>query len=123
MNIEAITSSAAELSASRKGSPFAPGTAKPSEAITSAFQRLVVDQETIGEGVWRETAASAAFASLMLVAFALLATFYFPAGGLAIAVLGIGMAFFGLSSRYKRLSIACIATHGILLSVCYVAIL
>jgi hypothetical protein len=123
MNIESLPSSAVELSASRKGSPFAPGTAKPSEAFAHAFQRLALPQESIGEGVWRETAASATFASVMLVGFSLLATFYFPAGGLAIGILGLSMAMLGLSSRYKRLSLGCLIAHCILLSICYAAIL
>lgn len=123
MNIETGSSNVGELTAFRKGSPFAPGTAKPAEVVDSAFQRWVPHQETIGEDVWRETAASASFSSLMLIAFAFLATFYFPAGGLAIGMLGLAMALLGLSSRYKRLSVGCLVGHGVLLGVSYAAVL
>jgi hypothetical protein len=123
LDIETVSNNPGELTAFRKGSPFAPGTSKPSEIVASAFQRLVVHQESIGEGVWRETAASAAFASLMLIAFVLVATFYFPAGGFAIGLLGLSMAILGLSSRYKRLSVGCLVAHGVLLGVSYAAVL
>ena len=113
----------AGLTAARKGSPFAPGTARPSEAVANAFNRLVARQDSIGEGVWRETAASATFASLMLVAFVIVGSVYFPAGGLAIGILGISMAMLGLSSRFKRLSVGCLATHLVLLGICYASVI
>jgi hypothetical protein len=113
----------AEVAGARKGSPFAPGTAKPmgQAAIgrASLGRRLTLDQESIGEGVWRETAASAAFASLMLIAFALGGWFYFPGGGVAIATLGLAMSLFGLSSRHTKLAGVGLVAHCVALVACY----
>jgi hypothetical protein len=117
----------------RKGSPFAPGTAKPMGHVatgrwmtggaatgrTMLGRRLVSDQESIGEGVWRETAASAAFASLMLIAFGVGGWFYFPAGGVAIATLGLAMSLLALSSRHTKLAGISLIAHTIALVACY----
>lgn len=114
---------AAALAGARKGSPFAPGTAKPmGQAATgraSLGRRLAVDQESMGEGVWRETAASAAFASMMLIAFTVGGWFYFPAGGVAIATLGLAMSLLGMSSRHTKLASVSLVAHTVALVACY----
>ncbi len=72
----------------------------------------------LGEGVWGQTAAAAAYAAVILLAFVVLSWTLFPAGGVAVAALGVVVSLMGLSSKYKRLSMATLALHGVLFIAC-----
>jgi len=103
------------LEPEKLGSPFARGT----ESAVPMVER----PESIGEGVWRETAVAAANAAWMLVAFAVAAWVWFPAGGIAIAVLGITIAILGLGSRMAVASMIALLLHLTALAACYLALM
>jgi hypothetical protein len=105
-----------EIEPLRPGSPFALGSATAPPTPASPPLRL---PEPIGEGVWRETAAAAGYSTWMLVPFGIVGWSWFPAGGVAIALLGIVMSVMGMSSRLVKPSILAFAIHAILLVFCY----
>jgi len=104
----------------RSGSPFAFGSSVPNAQVVRSAATLNGQAETIGEGVWRETAAAAAYSSAMLTVFATMCWAWFPMGGIAIAMLGIGMALLGLSSRQIAMSTATLIFHVVALCGCYI---
>jgi hypothetical protein len=75
--------------------------------------------EPLGEGVWRQTSASAAFSAAMLVGFAALCWLFFPVGGIAITALGFVVSMIGLSSRWTKLSTVSLVLHAVLFMACY----
>jgi len=103
----------------RTGSPFAAGSMISQSGTVRLRDPQTVAKEAIGEGVWRETAASAVFASGMLIGFAIPGWLWFPAGGILIALLGVTMSLLGFSSRYVKLSAAGLVIHGVILVGCY----
>ena len=103
----------------RQGSPFAAGSAKTPLGTGRWRNSDAIVNETIGEGVWRETAASAVFASGMLIGFAIPGWLWFPAGGIPIALLGAAMGLLGFSSRYTKLAATGLVIHGVILVGCY----
>jgi hypothetical protein len=110
----------------RIGSPFA-DQPSPSDGDNAAERgpaavagdAVVWAVEPLGEGVWRQTAASAAFSAAMLVGFATLCWLFFPVGGIAITALGFVVSMIGLSSRWTKLSTAAMILHGGLFMACY----
>jgi len=96
-------------------SPFQ---AEPSTSSEKATQPPH-EPETLGHGVWTETAAAAAYAALIVLGFALACLLLFPAGGIAVAALGAVLSLLGLSSRRVRLSVTTLVLHGVLFFVCY----
>ncbi len=119
MNAPSIPPLPAFNEAVRKGSPFAAGSATPGPHAVRLWRAVAVDQESLGEGVWRETATAATFAAWMLIAFVSVGWAWFPAGGIAIAMLGIAVSLLGLSSRRVKLAIAALAVHAAMLCGCY----
>lgn len=103
-----VTGSAAEGAAASAASV-------PRRAATAAAR----EPETLGNGVWTETAAAAAYAAVIVLAFAVACLLLFPAGGIAVAALGTVLSLLGLSSRRVRLSIVTLVLHGVLFFVCY----
>ena len=103
----------------RKGSPFAAGSAIAQPGSVRWVNSQTVVAESIGQGVWQETATSAVFASWLLLGFAIAAWMWFPAGGMAITLLGMTMSLLGFSSNYKKLSTVGLVTHGVILTSCY----
>ena len=85
----------------------------------NARQAAAREPETLGQGVWTETAAAAAYAAVIVLAFAGACLLLFPAGGIAVAALGAVLSLLGLSSRRTRLSIATLVLHGVLFFICY----
>jgi hypothetical protein len=75
--------------------------------------------EVLGDGVWGQTALSAAYASAVLLAFAIMCWFAFPGGGVAVTALGALVALMGLSSRRPTLASAMLVLHGVLFFACY----
>lgn len=100
----------------RTGSPFASGSATAQQESAPPPFRL---PEPIGEGVWRETAAAAGYSTWVLIPFAIAGWIWFPAGGVAITLLGVAMSVMGLSSRLVKPSLIAFAIHAILLVSCY----
>ena len=103
----------------RKGSPFAAGSAIAQPGSGRWVNSQTVVAESIGQGVWQETATAALFASWLLIGFASAAWMWFPAGGMAITLLGMTMSLLGFSSNYKKLSTVGLVTHGVILTSCY----
>lgn len=75
--------------------------------------------EVLGDGVWGQTALAAAYASLVLLAFAVVCWLTFPGGGVAVTALGVLVALLGLSSRRVTLATAMLMLHGVLFFACY----
>lgn len=107
----------------RAGSPFAAGSFGPGPELLRGPRSLPAEPEGIGEGVYRETAAAAAFAAWMLLAFATAGYVWHPAGGIATSLLGCAMGLMGLSSRHVKPSAAAAAAHLAILSACYLKLL
>ena len=103
----------------RKGSPFAAGSAIAQPGSGRWVNSQPVVAESMGQGVWQETATSAVVASWLLLGFAIAAWMWFPAGGVAITLLGMTMCLLGFSSHYKKLSTMGLVTHGVILTSCY----
>ena len=59
-------------------------------------------------------------AAVMVMAFAVAAAFWFPAGGTLIAALGCLLSIFGLYSPFPIRSAGCLVVHAGLFLVCYV---
>jgi hypothetical protein len=114
-----ISTSPAFDAAVRKGSPFADGSARPGPLVGRQWRAATIERESIGEGVWRETATAATFAAWMLLGFVAVGWAWFPVGGIAIALLGIAMSLMGLSSRHVKLAIAAMTIHAAMLCGCY----
>lgn len=92
----------------RRGSPFAidPVTVRPVDNF-------------VDMGPIRYTAMGAVAASILVLAFAAAATWWFPAGGTLIAALGCVLSIFGLYSTHKLISAGLLAVHLSLFVVCY----
>jgi len=75
--------------------------------------------ETLGDGVWGQTAESAVFASIMLSGFAAACWLFFPPGGVAVASLGVAVSLLALGSTRTRLTGVFLAVHGVLFILCY----
>lgn len=101
------------------GSPFAVGSATPGPGNNAAIWQSPASPEPIGEGVWLETVAAAGFSAWMLLAFGFVGWCWFPAGGVAISLLGISMSLLGLTSRLFKFSIVALALHVVALVACY----
>jgi hypothetical protein len=84
-----------------------------------AAQPDAAGPEVLGDGVWGQTALSAAYASAVLLAFAIMCWIAFPGGGVAVTVLGALVALMGLSSRRVTLASAMLMLHGVLFFACY----
>ncbi|MFK8113507.1 MAG: hypothetical protein AB8B91_14980 [Rubripirellula sp.] len=84
----------------RIGSPFAadPFQLQPVEVLYDV-------------GPIRYTAMGAVAASVMVIAFALAAAFWFPSGGTLISALGCALSIFGLYSNYRYVAAGLLATH------------
>jgi hypothetical protein len=95
----------------RVGSPFAidPIAAEPARPI----------EVLLDVGPIRYTAMGAVAASIMVLAFAAVATWWFPAGGALIAALGCVLSIFGLYSTYRITSAGLLAIHLFLFVLCY----
>lgn len=78
------------------------------------------EPETLGDGVWGQTATAATYASVNLVLFAIVCWALFPVGGAAVAALGALVALMGLSSNRARLATAMLVLHGVLFFACYI---
>lgn len=81
--------------------------------------------EPVGAGVEElglaGTAPAAGLVSaIVLLAFATLAWYFFPAGGVAVAALGVAMSALGQSSRRPKLAMVALGMHAGLLVACYV---
>lgn len=77
------------------------------------------EPETLGNGIWTETAAAAAYASVIALLFAIACLLLFPGGGIAVAALGAVLALLGLSSRRVRLCTVTLVLHSVVFFVCY----
>jgi hypothetical protein len=78
-----------------------------------------IGPETLGDGVWGQTAESAVFASIMLSGFAVACWLFFPPGGIAVALLGVAVSLLALGSTRTRLTGLFLAIHGVLFILCY----
>jgi len=110
------------VTAAANGTPIADSSVEgpaATRAAQDARQAAAREPETLGQGVWTETAAAAAYAAVIMLAFASACLLLFPAGGIAVAALGAVLSLLGLSSRRVRLSIATLVLHGVLFFVCY----
>jgi len=58
-------------------------------------------------------------AATILVAFSIASLIHFPAGGVAISVLGIVMSLSGWTLRRPWLAVGLLGTHGLLFVACY----
>lgn len=64
------------------------------------------------------TPAAALVSAIGLLAFAALAWYFFPAGGIAVAALGVAMSALGQSSRRPKLAIVVLGMHALLVVAC-----
>jgi hypothetical protein len=95
----------------RVGSPF---------AVDPVATKLVKRIEPFHDvGPVRYTAMGAVAASIMVLAFAGTAAWWFPAGGALIASLGCVLSIFGLYSSYRVTSAGLLAVHLCLFVVSY----
>lgn len=102
---------AADSAAVRTGSPF---------AVDPVPQRPQRPIETIIDGgPLRYTATGAVVAALMVMAFAVVAAWWFPGGGTMIAALGCVLSIFGLYSSYRITASATLVIHLGLFVLCY----
>ena len=101
------------------GSPFEGQAAAVASASMPAKKAAELEPETLGYGVWTETATAAAYSAVVLLTFAIACVLIFPAGGIAVTALGAVLSLLGLSSRRVRLSVATLVLHGVLFFVCY----
>jgi len=123
-----------EQSEYRVGSPFGeePASAaidngstagrRDGSAVSVLTSGLIIDsphRETLGDGVWGQTAESAVFAAMILILFGVACWFLFPPGGIAIASLGFAVSMLALASKRRRLATAMLAVHGVLFMLCY----
>lgn len=94
-----------------EGSPFA--------ASKNILVAGPLEPETIGDGVWGQTAESAVFASMMLSGFAAACWLFFPPGGIAVALLGLAVSVLAMASTRTKLTGLFLTLHGILFILCY----
>lgn len=87
------------------------GTAMPSDPY--------INPESLGDGVWGQTCESAVLASLLLTPFGLIGFTLFPAGGAAIAALGLAVSLLALASVRVKLTRFLLAIHSVLFVLCY----
>lgn len=112
-----------DFSGTRKGSPFAAGTARKvtnDTATIGIFQILAgstvasavpLTDSPWGRSISGETANGATFAAWLIFPLSLLAITLFPAGTVIISLLGMVLALFGIASRWHRISLAALFTH------------
>jgi hypothetical protein len=101
------------------GTSTANGTLRKGLAEVQEWQVLADGPETLGQGVWAETATSAVYAAIILICFAAICWAVFPGGGVAVAGLGSLVSLLGLSSRHGRLATVALILHGSLFFACY----
>ncbi len=101
------------------GSPFEGQATAVASASVRAKKAAELEPETLGYGVWTETATAAAYSAVILLTFAIACVLIFPAGGIAVTALGAVLSLLGLSSRRVRLSVVTLVLHGVLFFVCY----
>ena len=99
----------------RVGSPFAVDPIDPLAGIQAKRIEPFLDVGPI-----RYTAMGAVAASVMVLGFAGVAAWWFPAGGALIAALGCVLSIFGLYSTYRLPSSALLAIHLYLFVLSYV---
>jgi len=100
-----------------EGSPLA--ASKDTLVASSIGPEISLAPETLGDGVWGQTAESAVFASIMLSGFAAACWLFFPPGGIAVASLGVAVSLLALGSTRTRLTGVFLALHGVLFILCY----
>ena len=66
--------------------------------------------------VRRQTALAAIVAAWLLIGFASAGLVFFPGGGVAVASLGIAVSAFGMASDNRKVAIAAMAAHSVLLA-------
>ena len=98
----------------RVGSPFA---VDPIDPLTETPAKKI--EPFLDVGPIRYTAMGAVSASFMVVGFAAVATWWFPAGGTLIAALGCVLSIFGLYSSYRYTSAGLLTVHLCLFVVSY----
>jgi len=95
------------------------GDGSPAATLTSG---LIIDSahpESLGDGVWGQTAESAVFASIFLSVFAAACWYFFPPGGIAVASLGFIVSMLALASKRTKLATAMLGIHGAFFILCY----
>lgn len=95
----------------RVGSPFA------NDPLTSPPNRPIEPFYDVGP--IRYTAMGAVAASVMVLGFAAVATWWFPSGGALIAALGCVLSIFGMYSAFRITSVSLLAIHLALFVVSY----
>jgi len=91
----------------------------PPAALASGWTLATAGPEALGDGVWGQTAESAVFAAIILIAFAVMCWFLFPPGGIAVASLGFAVSMLALASKRTKLATTMLAIHGALFILCY----
>ena len=95
----------------RVGSPFA-----VDPTVPEAPRRI---EPFYDVGPIRYTAMGAVAASVMVLAFAAIAAWWFPSGGALIAALGCVLSIFGMYSTFRITSVSLLAVHLVLFVVSY----
>tara|TARA_R110002049_G_scaffold47902_1_gene138438 strand:+ start:153894 stop:154331 length:438 start_codon:yes stop_codon:yes gene_type:complete len=108
----------------RVGSPFAvdpnpefPGT--PTASTTNTTATAVSPEVFYDVGPLRYTALGAVAAAVLVLLFAIPATWWFPSGGTLIAALGCVLSIFGMYSPIPKRSAAVLAVHVVIFLFCY----
>ena len=99
----------------RVGSPFAPGSITgAAQASDKHFSTVAIESssaEVITDGVLKYTAQGSATASLLVIFFAVVSVWWFPAGGVVVAALGSALAVGGMFSQYRLPSAGLLLIH------------
>lgn len=95
------------------------GDGSPTATGTSGLILESAGPEALGDGVWGQTAESAVFAAIILIAFAVTCWFFFPPGGIAVASLGFAVSMLALASKRTKFATSMLAIHGALFILCY----
>ena len=72
------------------------------------------------QGPMQYTAVGSLISCLVVLGFAIPAAVWFPAGGVAISVLGLGLAIFAIQSGRVKESLVLVAAHLVLFLYCIV---
>jgi hypothetical protein len=102
----------------RQGSPFAEGSANRGEALSGA---LAIPSSSVDQGPMQYTAVGALISCLVVLGFAIPSAIWFPAGGIVITALGLGLALFGIQSGRVKESLVLVATNLALFLYCVVS--
>ena len=118
LRVDSRVTDSLETHSIREGSPFAEGSVLD---VSGAPVLQTTHGAFAEQGPMQYTAVGSLISCLVVLAFAIPAAFWFPAGGVAITILGLGLAIFGIQSGRVKESIVLVAAQLVLFLYCIVA--